>query len=326
MTSNLPRSIPLSQIDPNPVGIQPRAQLNQDAVERYADDLREGNEQPAIHLIEIKGQSKFRIEDGYHRYAAHEIVKRKQIRAVVTKGTMIQAAESALEYNTRHGVPLSSNERRLALMSLLDEYAFQGIERSLGELARITGIPKSTVGRIVKERAADTDRMAGLPENPPTEKPAKTPTTITEDDSNRPNGTLIHNEPDEDVDELKGREAAGEIVLHDSKIMIGEVARMLNQAKGRIGEIVEQPGCQAIARHQSQLERGIADIVGIVRACTPTVVCQKCDGKGEQCPVCKGVRVLCAEQAKQQEQDGKTGLRKRGSAEKPSEQAGGSHW
>ena len=239
---------------------------------------------------------------------------------------MLQAAEAALEYNTRHGVPLSSNERRIALMSLLDEYALQGIDRSLSELAKITGIPKSTVGRIVKERAADTNRMAGLPENPPPEKPAKTPATTTEDGSSRPIGTLIHNEETGDVDELKGREAAGEIVLHDSKIMIGEVVRMLNQAKGRIGEIVEQPGCQAVARHQSQLERGITDIVGIVRACTPTVVCQKCDGKGEQCPVCKGARVLCAEQVKQQEQDGKTGLRKRGSTESTTEQSGGSHW
>ena len=325
---NSVRTIPLSQINPDPAGIQPRSSLDQDAVNRYADDIREGTNQPAIELIEIQGEDKYRIADGYHRFAAHQAVKKTSIRAIVREGTMVDAKEAALEHNTRHGVPLSSENRRLALLDLLEEYQKRGIQRSTRDLAKIAGMPKSTVHRIAKEFVAEADQLIGLPEEP--DKP-KSPIVTHEGGSECPNGTP--DQPENDGDEQEELvDPDGEIntqaaiIMHDSSIIFRDIKSHITKVKSQVLSMSERAGGEALARHATQLERAITDIRSIVVACTPERICERCEGSGEHsgqaCPVCKGTRVLFHEKAKQVSDDHKTGLRPRGSVSTPTTNEG----
>lgn len=94
--------------------IYPRFRLSRSNARRYADLIAQGTD-----LGPIEVDQHFRILDGAHRYEAHRMLGRREIRAVMTPVRDDQEAVIiACRRNAEHGLPLSHQERRANGMHL----------------------------------------------------------------------------------------------------------------------------------------------------------------------------------------------------------------
>lgn len=94
--------------------VQVREHLDASTVERYAEML-EASEPPPVT---VWGAANL-LSDGAHRVAAANRAGREDIEADWHEGTKEDAIEHAASANSRHGLPLTANERRIAATHLL---------------------------------------------------------------------------------------------------------------------------------------------------------------------------------------------------------------
>lgn len=125
---------------------QSRMAINQDVVNDYCDSMLDGAEFPSIKLF-FDGIDYYLV-DGYHRYFASKKAGLKEMSAQVMNGSLRDAILYAVGVNGDHGLQRSHEDKRKAVMTLLDDLEWS--EWSDREIARKCNVSFMTVGRVRK--------------------------------------------------------------------------------------------------------------------------------------------------------------------------------
>ncbi|NJN74859.1 MAG: ParB N-terminal domain-containing protein [Limnothrix sp. RL_2_0] len=114
------KSVPLSKIVLD-AGTQIRAKISQDTIEEYAERLKAGDEFPPVILFYDRAEDAYYMGDGFHRYHAHKLNKKRNIEAEIKKGDLRDAVLFAVEANTTHGLKRTNADKRRAVQTLLED-------------------------------------------------------------------------------------------------------------------------------------------------------------------------------------------------------------
>lgn len=119
-------------------GTQQRENINDAAVEEYAEALRCGAKFPAVSLF-FDG-ARYYLADGFHRYWAHKAVEGMlDILADVYEGTKREAVLFSASANGAHGIRLSnSDKRKSVLVLLLDKEWSQWSDNQIAKHCHVT--------------------------------------------------------------------------------------------------------------------------------------------------------------------------------------------
>jgi hypothetical protein len=137
-------------------GTQPRASTVAEAVYEYADDMKAGDQFPAIKVF-FDGED-YWLADGFHRVKAALENKYTEINADIMAGTLRDAKLYAFtQANRKQGMRHTREDKRYAAkLLLLDEEWGKWGDR---EIARRVGLSPSTVGLIRKESTVQIGQL-----------------------------------------------------------------------------------------------------------------------------------------------------------------------
>ena len=163
-------------------GTQSRKQVYEDTVASYTELLLDGIKMPAP-IVFYDGKE-YWLADGFHRYHAHKRSVHKAIDCEIHNGTKRDAFIFSRSANAEHGLPRTNEEKRLVIMSLLDDIEYA--DASEREIGRICKVSHMTVARVKK--AMELNQKQKLP--PPTQRakpvikaePSEPPEWHAEDD------------------------------------------------------------------------------------------------------------------------------------------------
>jgi hypothetical protein len=126
--------------------LQSRSFINEDTVAEYAEHMLDGAKFPPVTLF--FDSVYYWLADGYHRYYGYKKAGIEDIEIEVINGTRRDAILYSLGANSTHGLPRSNDDKRKAVMTLLDD--MEWCEWADREIARVCGVSGMTVGRIKK--------------------------------------------------------------------------------------------------------------------------------------------------------------------------------
>jgi DNA modification methylase len=130
-----------------------RQGLNQDALLRYRELLREKGSCPALKVQ--KGT--MRVIDGWHRLAAAKAENIKELGCEILDVPDSELRALAYSLNAKHGVPLSIEERNKAIVDL---YTKDG--KTQEQIAKIVGLSQRRVGQILEIEAPSNTNIFEL--------------------------------------------------------------------------------------------------------------------------------------------------------------------
>jgi hypothetical protein len=173
-------SIDLLKIDAN---TQSRVAVDPDTVDTYADLIIETpGEWPLGPLDVFHDGTDYFVSDGFHRTLAAARTKRASIPCRIHKGTAHDARIFGMTANDKHGLRMTSADKRHCVVWLLEN----GGKMTQSQIAEKAGVTDRTVKRIVADRkppvTVQTTVQKGTMSpsvDPP--KPSK-PTEQTQDD------------------------------------------------------------------------------------------------------------------------------------------------
>ena len=127
-------------------GTQPRTNMDQEVVSEYADYLMDGVKMPSLTVFH--DGTYYWLADGFHRYFAHKQAEYKEAECDVRQGSLRDAILFSVGANDSHGLRRSNEDKRKAVMTLLDDIEWSDWADS--EIARRCKVSAMTVGRIKK--------------------------------------------------------------------------------------------------------------------------------------------------------------------------------
>ncbi len=149
-------------------GIYPRFRTSEETVEQYRDAMEQGEQFPPIEVAYHRGR--FILLDGFHRVAAYRRLFEEQkemdsTKIVPTFPARIHEVKSELElyilavqFNTRHGLPLSREEKRQFARKLYE----MGLH-DLKEIANVLAVSVRTLYRwlddLLKQSREERERL-----------------------------------------------------------------------------------------------------------------------------------------------------------------------
>jgi hypothetical protein len=125
-------------------GTQSRSTLNQEVVERYADNMQAGDTFPPV-IVMYDGSS-YWLADGFHRLAAAKRLLLTMIAADVRPGQRRDAVFFGFGANRMHGLNLTNEDKRRAARALLEDREWG--KMSNREIARHVGCTHTFVAKI----------------------------------------------------------------------------------------------------------------------------------------------------------------------------------
>jgi hypothetical protein len=128
-------------------GTQPRAELNYDVIQDYAQQMLEGVVFPDVVLF-YDGTDHW-LADGFHRYHAARQICRENINAEIRQGTRRDAVLYSVGANSTHGLRRTNADKRRAVETLLRDEVWG--KWSDNQIAKQCGVNQSTVSRIRQE-------------------------------------------------------------------------------------------------------------------------------------------------------------------------------
>lgn len=131
-------------------GTQPRAELNQDVVQDYAQAMLEGVQFPPIILF-CDG-SDYWLADGFHRFHAAKQSCMEAINVDIRQGTCRDAVLYSVGANASHGLRRTNVDKRKAVETLLRDKEWG--KWSNREIARRCGVVEGLVRKIREELSA----------------------------------------------------------------------------------------------------------------------------------------------------------------------------
>ena len=219
---------------------QPRSRVYDETVSKYHEDLTEGAQFPAVEVF-FDGKH-YWLADGFHRYHAHRRAGYKEIDSQIHSGTRRDAFIFSRGANAEHGLPRTNEEKRNAVLSLLEDPEFEGAKDR--EIARICKVSNMMVGRIKKElelKSAGNKKMPPPPPAKPSLKPVVNEVNLEEEDRVKELATEIQAIAEENA-KLRDK-----LAIHN----MGES----DEAKAEVEQTIEELRDQV-----KQLERELASV------------------------------------------------------------------
>jgi hypothetical protein len=129
-------------------GTQPRAQLDGEAVDKYAEAMEDGgaNFPPVVAFYD---RENYWLAAGYHRKAAARKNGFLVIRTEVKQGTRRDALRYSLGTNAEHGLPRSNADKLRAVRTALEDEEWGQLGNH--EIARICAVTAQYVGIVRKQ-------------------------------------------------------------------------------------------------------------------------------------------------------------------------------
>lgn len=264
-------------VDPS---VQPRFNLNDEAVFNYAELMKQGVKFPPIDVFEVEGVGMV-LAAGFHRYAAAQ-------KAGVTldyhlhQGTIRDAREFAIKSNVQHGVRYTSaDKRRIVKMYLTDE---EWTKLSDREIARRTGVSNTFVSNLREEMGLDpeaddkapefADPDKDAPEQP--EKPAEQPPAEKPAEA-QPRADVIDKEMQVVPVDL-------EPVFTEGSKFFREAIENLRQTKSVLVDAAESGKFGKFLR-PGDVQVALNNAIEALKFAAPHAVCPSCGGK--KCDDCR---------------------------------------
>jgi len=123
---------------------QPRAKLQTDVIDEYAEQMRDGVAFPPITVF-FDGRE-YWLADGFHRLDAWlQVHPGESIEADVTQGTQSDAQWYSYGVNKSHGLQRTREDRVRAIKAALRHP--EGAKRADNDIAKHVGVSPSTVGK-----------------------------------------------------------------------------------------------------------------------------------------------------------------------------------
>ena len=91
-------------------GTQCRISLDKNKINDYADDMKNGDEFPV--LMAVFDTKDYWLTDGFHRWHAYKKLGIKEVKVEWKPGTREDAILEALKANSKHGLPLTVEDKR----------------------------------------------------------------------------------------------------------------------------------------------------------------------------------------------------------------------
>lgn len=127
-------------------GTQPRAAINQDTVNEYREDMKNGDKFPPV-IVFYDGEI-YWLADGFHRIEATLGTRMRKIAVTVKQGTRRDAVLYSVGANAKHGLRRSNVDKRRAVMTLLEDEEWNGW--SDRAISRQCGVSNDFVSRLRK--------------------------------------------------------------------------------------------------------------------------------------------------------------------------------
>lgn len=157
------QEIPIEKaiLDPK---LQPRNELNSDAIRQYADDMRAGDIFPPIEVVNVNG--KHYVTSGWHRVLAARGAQKRTILAYITDGTLDDAMWKSCAANIEHdksGSRRTNADKQKAVKMALRLERFQNGGLNYSEIARHVGVSKQTVSTWAERLGLNGDSFHNRP-------------------------------------------------------------------------------------------------------------------------------------------------------------------
>lgn len=132
-------------------GTQPRAQLFDNVVADYAEDMRQGSEFPPVTIF-FDGEE-YWLADGFHRVSAKEAIGEKEVVSEIHSGTQRDAVLYAVGANATHGLRRTNADKRRSVEQLLRDFEWR--RWSDNAIAQRCGVSHPFVSKLRAENAVD---------------------------------------------------------------------------------------------------------------------------------------------------------------------------
>jgi uncharacterized ParB-like nuclease family protein len=132
--------------------LQSRTEINEGTVSEYAEAILDGADFPPV-LVYFDGISYY-LTDGYHRLFAHKRAEKVSILCNVVQGTLRDAVFHSTGVNTDHGMRRTYADKRKAVMTLLDDFEWEGMSNS--QIAKHCRVSPTFVSDLRKGVGKDT--------------------------------------------------------------------------------------------------------------------------------------------------------------------------
>ncbi|MGR3279301.1 streptomycin biosynthesis regulator [Acaryochloris marina NIES-2412] len=140
-------------------GTQPRAQLYEEVVAEYAENMKQGAEFPPVTVF-FDGEE-YWLADGFHRVSAKESIREKEVISEVHSGTQRDAVLYAAGANATHGLRRTNADKRRAVERLLRDFEWRRWSDSA--IAKQCGVSQPLVGKMRNELGfKDSNSPSGL--------------------------------------------------------------------------------------------------------------------------------------------------------------------
>lgn len=134
--------------------LQPRVNLNSDAIADYKDVIFEGGELPPLDLVQ-DGETYYLV-DGFHRLSAYKKLGILEVPANIREGSREDAILFAIGANRTHGLRRSNPDKRRAVEMAFGLMAAKGVNWTDTYIGELAGVSSMFVGNIRKELIPET--------------------------------------------------------------------------------------------------------------------------------------------------------------------------
>lgn len=233
-------------------------------VEGMRKVLQNRHQLPPVDImeVEIHGEIKRFLTDGYSRTAAYEAEGRTKIKANIVKGSWFDAVLAAAAANDHPNAPLkrSIKDRELAITHILEEADLCKVRISARKIAELTGSTHPTVMTIKRRLFPDAEE--GDEKEPKKTKPSQSEMAQAEPEEpvqDAPQEGAVDTPPVEDM-AIGGQEPAPQVDMQGVPIQphaavpfaalpeFEALLTLLRQAQRKFAEIAETPGGYFLTR------------------------------------------------------------------------------
>jgi hypothetical protein len=159
----------------NKRGLQLREETNADAVARYAEAYKDGEQLPPIVVFRDPVDDILHLADGHHRVAAAKRAQLTEIHAIVKKGDRRAAILYGASANGMHGLALTNADKRKIVGILIADEEWKNWSNH--EIARHARVSEAFIRLIRKETGSQPqaikrkDGTTQKPRNAESKKP-----------------------------------------------------------------------------------------------------------------------------------------------------------
>jgi len=135
-------------------GTQCRLVIDQPTVYNYLESMKEGDEFPLMETV-FDGTT-YWLTDGFHRYHAYKLLGIKDIEIKYKPGTLHDAQVEALKANSKHGKPLTNEDKRNKVEMALKIEGFA--QKSNYEIAKLCQVSQPFVASVRSPESAEKQK------------------------------------------------------------------------------------------------------------------------------------------------------------------------